>query len=143
VRNAVVHGIEGANERATLGKPAQGELRLMFQDLGAGGYKLVAEDDGRGLSTQRIKTAALQKGFLTPEKAQTLNAKQVFALLFRAGFSTLETATQDAGRGVGMNLMASLMQQIGGKVAVATVPGKFMRLTLTLPQLKRADTEAA
>jgi HPt (histidine-containing phosphotransfer) domain-containing protein/PAS domain-containing protein len=143
VRNAVVHGIEGANERATLGKPAQGELRLMFQDLGAGGYKLVAEDDGRGLSTERIKTAALQKGFLTPEKAQTLNAKQVFALLFQAGFSTLETATKDAGRGVGMNLMASLMQQIGGKVAVATVPGKFTRLTLTLPQLKRADTEAA
>jgi chemotaxis protein histidine kinase CheA len=121
----------------------QGALRLIFQDLGEAGYKLIAEDDGRGLSTERIKEAALKKGFLTPEKAQTLDAKQVFALLFQAGFSTVETATKDAGRGVGMNLMANLMQQIGGRVAVATMAGKFTRLTLTLPQLKSADTEAA
>ena len=143
VRNAVVHGIEGASERVALGKPAQGALRLIFQDRGEAGYKLIAEDDGRGLSTERIKAIALKKGFITPEKAQTLDAKQVFALLFQAGFSTLETSTKDAGRGVGMNLMASLMQQIGGKVAVATMAGKFTRLTLTLPQLKRAGTEAA
>jgi two-component system chemotaxis sensor kinase CheA len=143
VRNAVVHGIETAGERVALGKPAQGSLRLIFQDLGEAGYKYIAEDDGQGLSTERIKAAALKKGFITPEKAQTLDSKQVFALLFQAGFSTVENATKDAGRGVGMNLMASLMQQIGGKVAVATMPGKFTRLTLTLPQLKRADTEAA
>jgi HPt (histidine-containing phosphotransfer) domain-containing protein len=143
VRNAVVHGIEGATERVALGKPAQGALRLIFQDLGESGYKFIVEDDGRGLSTERIKATALRKGFITPEKAQTLDAKQVFALLFQAGFSTLETVGKDAGRGVGMNLMASLMQQIGGKVAVATLAGKFTRLTLTLPQLKRADTEAA
>jgi len=143
VRNAIVHGIESPNERLALGKPAQGALRLIFQDLGEAGYKYIAEDDGQGLSTERIKSAALKKGFITPEKAQTLDAKQVFALLFQAGFSTVENATKDAGRGVGMNLMASLMQQIGGKVAVATMPGKFTRLTLTLPQLKRADTEAA
>jgi chemotaxis protein histidine kinase CheA len=143
VRNAIVHGIEPASERLALGKPTQGSLRLIFQDLGEAGYKYIAEDDGQGLSTERIKAAALKKGFITPEKAQTLGAKQVFALLFLAGFSTVENATKDAGRGVGMNLMASLMQQIGGKVAVATMPGKFTRLTLTLPQLKRADTEAA
>jgi two-component system chemotaxis sensor kinase CheA len=143
VRNAIVHGIEPAGERLALGKPTQGLLRLMFQDLGEAGYKYIAEDDGQGLSTERIKEAALKKGFITPEKAQTLNAKQVFALLFQAGFSTVENATKDAGRGVGMNLMATLIQQIGGKVAVATMPGKFTRLTLTLPQLKRADTEAA
>jgi HPt (histidine-containing phosphotransfer) domain-containing protein len=143
VRNAVVHGIESSSERSALGKPVQGALRLIFQDLGEAGYKLIAEDDGRGLSTERIKEAALKKGFLTPEKAQTLDAKQVFALLFQAGFSTVETATKDAGRGVGMNLMANLMQQIGGRVAVATMAGKFTRLTLTLPQLKSADTEAA
>jgi two-component system, chemotaxis family, sensor kinase CheA len=143
VRNAVVHGIEGVSERIALGKPAQGVLRLIFQDLGEAGYKLIAEDDGRGLSTERIKATALKKGFITPEKAQTLDARQVFALLFQAGFSTLESPSKDAGRGVGMNLMASLIQQIGGKVAVSTMAGKFTRLTLTLPQLKRADTEAA
>ena len=144
VRNSVVHGIESTTDRLNTGKPTQGQLKLIFQELGDAGYKLIAEDDGQGLSTERIKQAALKKGFVTAEKAATLDAKQVFSLLFQPGFSTVETATKDAGRGVGMNLMAGLMQQIGGKVSVATVPGKFTRLTLSLPPVKRAgNTEAA
>ena len=144
VRNAIVHGIEPPAERLAAGKSARGALKLMFQDLGEAGYKLVAEDDGQGLSTERIKEAALKKGFITPEKAATLDAKQVFSLLFQPGFSTVETATKDAGRGVGMNMMAGLMHQIGGKVSVGTMPGKFTRLTLSMPQAKRAgSTEAA
>jgi two-component system chemotaxis sensor kinase CheA len=144
VRNAIVHGIEPAEARSAAGKPARGALKLLFQDHGDAGYKLIAEDDGQGLSIDRIKEAALKKGFLTPEKAATLDAKQVFALLFQPGFSTVETATKDAGRGVGMNLMAGLMQQVGGKVSVATMPGKFTRLTMSLPPAKRtSNTEAA
>ncbi len=144
VRNSVVHGIESSTDRLNTGKPTRGQLKLIFQELGEAGYKLIAEDDGQGLSTERIKQAALKKGFITAEKASTLDAKQVFSLLFQPGFSTVETATKDAGRGVGMNLMAGLMQQIGGKVSVATVPGKFTRLTLSLPPVKRAgNTEAA
>ena len=144
VRNSIVHGIESTTDRLGSGKPTQGQLKLIFQELGDAGYKLIAEDDGQGLSTEKIKQAALKKGFVTPEKAATLDAKQVFSLLFQPGFSTVENATKDAGRGVGMNLMAGLMQQIGGKVSVATVPGKFTRLTLSLPPVKRAgNTEAA
>jgi HPt (histidine-containing phosphotransfer) domain-containing protein/PAS domain-containing protein len=144
VRNSIVHGIESTTGRLGAGKPTQGQLKLIFQELGDAGYKFVAEDDGQGLSTEKIKEAALRKGFVTPEKAATLDAKQVFSLLFQPGFSTVENATKDAGRGVGMNLMAGLMQQIGGKVSVATVPGKFTRLTLSLPPVKRAgNTEAA
>src|SRR5450631_415139 len=144
VRNSIVHGIESTTDRIGAGKPTQGQLKLIFQELGDAGYKLIAEDDGQGLSTERIKHAALKKGFITPEKAATLDAKQVFSLLFQPGFSTVENATKDAGRGVGMNLMAGLMQQIGGKVSVATVPGKFTRLTLSMPPAKRAGkTEAA
>jgi HPt (histidine-containing phosphotransfer) domain-containing protein len=144
VRNSIVHGIESTADRQSAGKPPQGQLKLIFQELGDAGYKLIAEDDGQGLSTDRIKEAALKKGFITPERAATLDAKQVFSLLFQPGFSTVEIATKDAGRGVGMNLMAGLMQQIGGKVSVATVPGKFTRLTLSLPPAKRAgNTEAA
>jgi two-component system, chemotaxis family, sensor kinase CheA len=144
VRNSIVHGIETAPDRVAAGKTPQGALKLIFQDLGGAGYKLIAEDDGQGLSTDKIKEAALKKGFLTPEKAQIMDAKQVFALLFQSGFSTVEHATKDAGRGVGMNLIAGLMQQVGGKVSVATMPGKFTRLTMTLPQPKRSDdTEAA
>jgi two-component system, chemotaxis family, sensor kinase CheA len=64
--------------------------------------------------------------------------------LFQSGFSTVESATKDAGRGVGMNMMAGLIQQVGGKVSVATMPGKFTRLTLSMPPAKRGGkTEAA
>jgi HPt (histidine-containing phosphotransfer) domain-containing protein len=145
VRNAIVHGIEPPATRLAAGKSLQGVVRLTFQDLGDGGYKLIVEDDGQGLSTDRIKEAAVKKGFITPERALTLDTKQVFSLLFHAGFSTLETATKDAGRGVGMNLIADLTNQMGGKVSVATSAGKFTRMTMTLPRaVKRADdTEAA
>jgi two-component system chemotaxis sensor kinase CheA len=145
VRNAIVHGIEAPAVRLAAGKSLQGVVRLTFQDLGEGGYKLIVEDDGVGLSTERIKEAAVKKGFITPERAQSLDTKQVFSLLFHAGFSTLETATKDAGRGVGMNLIADLTNQMGGKVSVATSAGKFTRLTMSMPRaVKRADdTEAA
>src|SRR5580692_2449904 len=145
VRNAIVHGIESPEVRLAAGKSPQGTVRLSFQEAGDTGYKLVVEDDGQGLSTERIKEAALKKGFITPERALTLDTKQIFSLLFQPGFSTMETATKDAGRGVGMNVIADLTNQLGGRVSVATSNGKFTRLTMTLPRaVKRADdTEAA
>ena len=145
VRNAIVHGIELPAERLTAGKSRQGVVRLSFQDLGEAGYKLIAEDDGQGLSTERIKEVALKKGFITPERALTLDTKQIYSLLFHSGFSTLDTATKDAGRGVGMNFIADLTNQLGGRVSVATNQGKFTRLTMTLPRAAKRvdDTEAA
>ncbi|HME41205.1 MAG TPA: ATP-binding protein [Steroidobacteraceae bacterium] len=145
VRNAVVHGIESPAVRSAAGKSPQGAVRLSFQDLGDAGYKLICEDDGQGLSTERIKEAALRKGFITPERAMSMDTKQVFSLLFQSGFSTVETATKDAGRGVGMNLIADLTNQLGGKVSIATSSGKFTRLTMSLPRAAKRvdDTEAA
>ena len=140
VRNAIVHGIETPDARAAAGKAHQGMVRLTFQDAGEAGYKLIIEDDGQGLSTERIKQAAVKKGFITAEKAQSLDTKKIFSLLFQSGFSTIETATKDAGRGVGMNLIADLTNQMGGRVSVATSAGKFTRLTMTLPRaVKRTD----
>jgi HPt (histidine-containing phosphotransfer) domain-containing protein len=145
VRNAVVHGIERAPDRVAAGKPAQGLVRVDFKRTGDGSYKLSVEDDGQGLATERIKEAAVQKGFITADQVETLDAKQTLALLFQPGFSTLENATKDAGRGVGMNLMADHMRQIGGRVGVATAPGKFTRVTMTLPPPTKPqdDTVAA
>jgi HPt (histidine-containing phosphotransfer) domain-containing protein/PAS domain-containing protein len=140
VRNAIVHGIETPDARTAAGKAQQGMVRLTFQDAGEAGYKLIIEDDGQGLSTERIKEAAVKKGFITAEKAQSLDTKKIFSLLFQSGFSTIETATKDAGRGVGMNLIADLTNQMGGRVSVATSAGKFTRLTMTLPRaIKRTD----
>jgi HPt (histidine-containing phosphotransfer) domain-containing protein len=132
VRNAVVHGIESAAVRVAAGKVPQGTVRLDFRHVGEG-FKFSVEDDGQGLATDRIKEVALQKGYLTADQADNLDARKVLSLLFQPGFSTVETATKDAGRGVGMNLMADLMRQIGGRVGVATAPGKYTRVTVTLP----------
>jgi HPt (histidine-containing phosphotransfer) domain-containing protein/PAS domain-containing protein len=143
VRNAVVHGIERAPERMAAGKPAQGVVRVDFKRINDGGFKLSVEDDGQGLATERIKEAAVQKGFITADQMESLDAKQTLALLFQPGFSTLDNATKDAGRGVGMNLMADHMRQIGGRVGVATAPGKFTRVTMTLPPMKPEDDTVA
>ena len=144
VRNAVVHGIETPSVRLAAGKTAKGQVRLTFQALGDGGYKFSVEDDGQGLAIERIKQVAVEKGFITPEQADGLDAKQVYSLLFKPGFSTVDYATKDAGRGVGMNLVADLMHQIGGRVGVATARGRFTRLTVTMPsQPKLADDTVA
>jgi two-component system, chemotaxis family, sensor kinase CheA len=145
VRNAVVHGIEPAAARATAGKPALGVVRIEFRNAGDAGFKLSVEDDGQGLATDKIKEVARQKGLITADQAESLDAKGVLSLLFQPGFSTVEHATKDAGRGVGMNLMADLMRQIGGRVGVATAPGKFTRVTMTLPATRKPadDTVAA
>ncbi|HMK85819.1 MAG TPA: ATP-binding protein [Steroidobacteraceae bacterium] len=145
VRNAVVHGIEAPAARTSAGKRSQGVVRVEFKSIEEGGYKLVIEDDGQGLATERIKEAALQRGFITQEQAAALDAKQTLSLLFQPGFSTMENPTKDAGRGVGMNLMAELMRQAGGRVGVATAAGRFTRVTLTLPTPRKTadDTVAA
>jgi chemotaxis protein histidine kinase CheA len=145
VRNAVVHGIEPTAVRAAAGKTLEGNVRLDFKNVGEAGYKLSVEDDGQGLATERIKEVAMQKGFITPEQAGSLDAKQMLSLLFQPGFTTMDEVTRDGGRGVGMNLMADLMRQIGGKVGVATSPGKFTRVTMTLPVPRKPadDTVAA
>jgi HPt (histidine-containing phosphotransfer) domain-containing protein/PAS domain-containing protein len=145
VRNAVVHGIEPGAARVAAGKPSQGVIRVEFKSADESTYKLSVEDDGQGLATERIKEVALQKRFITADQAENLDARQVLSLLFQPGFSTVENATKDAGRGVGMNLMAELMRQIGGRVGVATSAGKFTRVTMTLPAPHKPadDTVAA
>ena len=140
VRNSLVHGIESAQVRLGAGKPSQGTIHIEVQDLGAAGFKLTLEDDGAGLSIDKIKQAAIQKQFITQAQADSLDSRQALGLLFRAGFSTAESVNKDAGRGVGMNLVADLVQQNGGKLGVATVPGKFTRFTIMLPELAAAAT---
>ncbi len=144
VRNAIVHGIEPRTVRSTLGKSPIGVVRLEFKES-SGSYKFTIEDDGKGLSTDRIKAAAVQKGLLTAEHAAGLDPKQVFSLLFQAGFSMAENVTKDAGRGIGMNLIAERVREAGGRVSLATQLGKFTRISVSLPSpVKRIDvTEAA
>jgi two-component system, chemotaxis family, sensor kinase CheA len=144
VRNAVVHGIEPRTVRESLGKSPTGAVRLEFQSL-PDGYRFTIEDDGIGLSTERIKEAAVQKGTITAAHAATMDAKQTLSLLFQAGFSMADRVTKDAGRGIGMNLIAERVREAGGRVSIGTRPGKLTRISVSLPlPSKRINvTEAA
>ena len=135
VRNAVVHGIEPVGERGGSGKESHGTIRIGVQDLGLDGYKLVIEDDGRGLSVGKIKQAAVAQKFVTVAQAESMDAKQVMGLVFRAGLTTASARGVDAGRGVGMNVIAELVQDAGGRISVSTGAGRYTRFSITLPPL--------
>ena len=145
VRNSVVHGIEPPAARRAAGKAECGVIRIELQRMEDNGYKLTMQDDGQGLMTEKIIAKALERGLVTPAEAASLDTKHVIKFLFKSGFSTAEDANKDAGRGVGMNLIADLVQQAGGKISISSAAGRYTRFTITLPQAQQreSDTEAA
>jgi HPt (histidine-containing phosphotransfer) domain-containing protein/PAS domain-containing protein len=143
VRNAVVHGIETPDARQAAGKSEAGNVMVQFLTAPGEGFKLVIEDDGQGISAARIKEAALQKGIITEAAAAKMESKQMFRLLFHPGFSTRDTVTHDAGRGIGMSLVAELIRELNGKIAVATGEGKYTRFSILLPPVDGSQEVAA
>jgi signal transduction histidine kinase len=134
VRNAAVHGIENPAERAASGKPSAGCIQIeVAADPQALKWHLNVEDDGRGLSRERLRTAAVRKGMLTQEQAAEIDGIKLIALLFRPGFSTCEEVTAHAGRGVGMNIVRTAVEELGGRIGVATKPRRFTRFKISLP----------
>jgi two-component system chemotaxis sensor kinase CheA len=132
LRNAVSHGIETAQERAAKGKPERGTLRLEAYHHG---NQVVIEisDDGRGIDSQKVKTRALEKQLATPESASTLTEADILGLIFRPGFSTAEEITEISGRGVGLDVVQSVLHRLKGTVEVETRPGKGVTFRLKLP----------
>jgi two-component system, chemotaxis family, sensor kinase CheA len=142
VRNALVHGIEAPDFRERSGKPAVGAIKVGFRGEGPNGYRLVIEDDGAGISLRKVREAAVRRGILTSEDAAQLESKQLLSLLFRSGFSTHEVEDEDAGRGVGMNVIAELVKELSGRVGVSTGEGRYTRFTIVLPALAAAPASA-
>jgi len=138
VRNSVVHGIELPQDRLMQQKPEAGVLNIDFVDRGSEGYELVVRDDGRGLQLDRIKEVAIERGLITQQQAQLLDARQAMALIFRPGFSTSEEVTTDAGRGAGMDLVRVLVAELGGRVGLASAGGRFAKFKIWLPAAARA-----
>jgi HPt (histidine-containing phosphotransfer) domain-containing protein/PAS domain-containing protein len=133
VRNALVHGIEEPAVRAELGKAPAGRVSVDFKIEQDGGFRLVVEDDGAGLSARKIRETAVERGLLTADDARQLDQRQLLALLFRPGFSTMAEADEDGGRGVGMNVVADLVKSLKGRIAVASSEGRYTRFTIALP----------
>jgi len=132
VRNAVVHGIEDTATRRGLDKDEVGLLQIQFKS-GEQKLELVFQDDGCGIVPERLREAAVRRGDLSAEAAQQLDTKASLALIFKPGFSTHDGSDLDAGRGVGLDFVLKAVQSIGGKISIATTPGKYTRFSILLP----------
>jgi two-component system chemotaxis sensor kinase CheA len=132
VRNAVSHGIESAEERVRNGKPARGTIHLTSYHHG---NQVIVEisDDGAGIDVQRVKAKALQKGLLTPEEADRLGETEILALVFRPGFSTADEITEISGRGVGLDVVQTVLHRLKGSVDIETRVGQSTTFRLKLP----------
>jgi two-component system chemotaxis sensor kinase CheA len=132
VRNAVSHGIEPADERRKLGKAPHGTIRLNAYHHG---NQVVVEvtDDGRGIDAQKIRAKAIELGMTTPEEAARLSEAEILEFIFRPGFSTAEQVTEVSGRGVGMDVVQSVLHRLKASVSVETRPGQGTTFRLKLP----------
>jgi two-component system chemotaxis sensor kinase CheA len=142
LRNSAVHGIEASEVRKAQTKDDVGVVRVDFRKSGDG-YELVFEDDGAGISPDQLKAAAVRKQILTEEEASGMDTRAAMALIFRPGFSTQEEVSMDAGRGVGMDVVARSVYALGGKIGVSTNPGKFTRFKIVLPAAESANAAVA
>ncbi|MGN8244996.1 chemotaxis protein CheW [Cellulomonas soli] len=146
VRNAVDHGIEPADERTAAGKPAKGLLSLRAYH--AGGQVVVeVADDGRGIDTDKVSAKALQRGLRTAEQLAAASQAELLQLLFLPGFSTAEAVTNVSGRGVGMDVVRTKIEGIGGNVDVESVVGVGtvwrLRIPLTLAIMPALTVECS
>lgn len=132
LRNAVDHGIETPAERIAAGKPEQATIRLEAIHS-AGMLSIIVEDDGRGMDTNRLREKIVQKKFVTPEMAADLSEAELMDFLFLPGFSTREQVTEISGRGVGLDVVHSVVQEMHGIVHATAHIGAGMRFHLQLP----------
>ncbi|MEG3897880.1 response regulator [Microcoleus sp. SVA1_B6] len=132
VNNAITHGIEPPEVRQAAGKPAVG--RITIRAFHQGNQTVISvSDDGAGIDPQRVKAKAIKQGLLTAAQAQRMSRSEVYDLLFMPGFSTQEQATEYAGRGVGMDVVRTSLQEIRGTVGIDSTIGKGTVFTIRLP----------
>jgi len=132
IRNAIDHGIETPDVRLASGKPAEGLLRL--RAIHEGGHVLVEiADDGAGIDPERVLAKALERNIITLERAAKLTIEEAQALVFAPGFSTAETVTNISGRGVGMDVVKTNIERIGGAVQIESAPGSGTTIRLKIP----------
>jgi len=132
VRNSADHGIEMPDERVAAGKPAMGTIVLKaYHEAGQVIIEIV--DDGGGLNTDKIVAKALSRGLITPDQAKTMSDKEKANLIFLPGLSTAEQVTDVSGRGVGMDVVKSNLDQLGGQVDIETARGKGTTIRIKLP----------
>ena len=132
VRNSVDHGIEKPERRVAVGKPAEG--RLLLRAYHDGGQVIIEiSDDGGGLDSDKIRRKAVEKGLITPEQAARMGEREGVNLIFLPGFSTAEKVTNVSGRGVGMDVVKTNIEKIGGTVDVQSKAGTGTTVRMKIP----------
>ena len=132
LRNAIDHGIEPPEKREKIGKPPEGTVKLTAERK-KDHILITVEDDGAGLDPEKIKRKALEKGIISEAESKAMTAQQLIDLIFLPGFSTSEKVTETSGRGVGMDIVKTKIESLGGTVQIESAVGKGTKVTLTLP----------
>lgn len=132
VRNSVDHGVEHPDTRKALGKPEEGRLTLRAFHEG-GQVNIEISDDGAGINVERVKQKAIEKNLITSEAAARMSDRELDNLIFLPGFSTAERVTNVSGRGVGMDVVKTNIEKIGGSVDLQSKPGKGTTVKIKIP----------
>ena len=132
VRNSLDHGIEPPAVREAAGKDPEGTLSL--RALQEGSHVVIeVSDDGAGIDVAKVRAKAIERGLITPERAALLAERELLQLIFLPGFSTAAQVTNVSGRGVGMDVVRTNVEKIGGKVEIDSRPGKGTMLRMRIP----------
>ncbi len=130
VRNALAHGIEAPDERTRAGKPAEGSVKIEVS-RDATEVVIKVSDDGKGMDRDAIRRKAIERGMMRPEAH--ISDRDLFAFVLETGFSTAEQVTKVAGRGVGMDVVANEIKQLGGSLSIDSKRGQGSEFTIRLP----------
>jgi len=132
LRNSIDHGVEPPGERAAAGKGGSGRV-LLELDRVSTGVRLALSDDGRGMDPARIRDAAVRKGFATEEQVRGMSEDEVLMLTTIPGFSTADRLTEVSGRGVGMDVVRTRIESLGGRMGISSRPGRGTCIEMILP----------
>jgi two-component system chemotaxis sensor kinase CheA len=132
VRNSLDHGIEPPETRQAAGKDPEGVLKLRASQEGSH-VVIEVSDDGAGIAVERIRQKAIERGLITPQRAAQLAERELLQLIFVPGFSTAAAVTNVSGRGVGMDVVRTNVEKIGGKVEIDSRTGKGTTLRMRIP----------
>lgn len=132
IRNGCDHGLEKPETRLRQNKPEEGTIRIQAGHR-AGMLTINVSDDGRGIDPEKVRMMVLEKGLVTPEMAQGLSESELFEFLFLPGFTTTKRVTELSGRGVGLDVVQSMLQEVGGTVRATSKLGQGTEFQLKLP----------
>ena len=132
LRNAVDHGLEGADERVMAGKPFSGTITLSVR-RDKDHVEIIIADDGRGMDVERLKSKAVEKGLMTSAQAVQMPPEEAYQLICKPGFSTATTVTDISGRGVGMDAVREAVHTLGGVLTIQSQRGRGSRFIMRLP----------